>query len=205
MNPDQVILDYLNENLYITTKDAQELGVGRHTLSNMERRGQLVRVKQGIYMKGEQDLDRVYFIQKGCNKIIFSYTTALYFLGLIKEEPEEIHLTVPQGYNTGHLTKRYENIVFHYVKEELFDLYQISVTTNLGNAIRVYDKERSICETIQNRKNLDEDLYLEAISNYFTGEVNLEKLLAYSREFKVENEVTRYIKIILKMLGGHDG
>ena len=47
-------------------------------------------------------------IQKN-NNVIFSNTTALYFHNLTDRVPNTISITVPQGYNVLHITKKFEN------------------------------------------------------------------------------------------------
>ncbi|ERK52834.1 hypothetical protein HMPREF1552_00651, partial [Leptotrichia sp. oral taxon 879 str. F0557] len=86
-------------------------------LSNLCKKGILERVKQGVYQKNDTITDEFVKIQKN-NNVIFSNTTALYFHNLTDRVPNTISITVPQGYNVLHITKKFENLKIHYVKKE---------------------------------------------------------------------------------------
>ena len=50
-------------------------------------------------------------------------------------------------------------IHFHYVKKELWELGIASIKSQMGATVRVYDKERCICDLIRDKKDMDMQLY----------------------------------------------
>ncbi|MDO4793576.1 MAG: transcriptional regulator, partial [Filifactor alocis] len=130
-------------------------------------------------------------------KVVFSFHTALFLLGLSDRAPVFFHISVPQGYNVGHIKKRTENIKAHYVKKENFDLGIISVRTSFGNEVRCYDMERTICDIVSERNIIDKQIFVDAITGYFKNRAkNTRNLIKYSRILGVEGEIRKYMEVL---------
>ena len=104
--------NFFENNTVITVKEAEKIGIKRQTLSNLCKKGILERVKQGVYQKSDTITDEFVKIQKN-NNVIFSNTTALYFHNLTDRVPNTISITVPQGYNVLHITKKFKNLALN--------------------------------------------------------------------------------------------
>ena len=111
--------EYIQENLVITNKEAEELGYTRHNLSELTKSGQLERLRPGLYQLKGKVIDDFVLISSNSNRIIFSHQTALYLHDLSARTPNVFHISVPQGYNASHIKKRYEDLQVHYVKKRL--------------------------------------------------------------------------------------
>ena len=145
-----IINEYLENNSFITTKQAESMGISRHILSLMAKDKRIKRVKQGIYTKNDNLIDIYYLLSLNTNKVIFSYETALFLNNYIKVEPKEISITVPQGYNVNRIKKKAKNLKFHYVNINNFDNDKEEVTTKKNNKVIAYSLKRS-CFDIYNR------------------------------------------------------
>nr|DAP89997.1 MAG TPA: putative transcriptional regulator [Caudoviricetes sp.] len=143
--------NFFENNTIITVKEAEKIGIKRQILSNLCKKGILERVKQGVYQKNDTITDEFVKIQKN-NNVIFSNTTALYFHNLTDRVPNTISITVSQGYNVLHITKKFENLKIHYVKKEIFESGKIETLSKMGAKIYIYDKERTICDIIKNKE-----------------------------------------------------
>ena len=42
--------------------------------------------------------------------MVFSFHTALYILGFSAKTPDAFHISVPQGYNIGHIKRKFTNM-----------------------------------------------------------------------------------------------
>ena len=75
---------------------------------------------------------------------------------------------------------------------------QIERRTTLGNIVRCYDPERTICDIIRSRSRLDEETVIAAIKNY-SGykDKNLINLGKYAEQFKVSKSVRQYMEVLL--------
>ena len=60
----------------------------------------------------------------------------------------------------------------------------------------LYDKERCICDFIKDKNKVDVQIYTQAIKDYFKGNVDIGKLLKYSKILKLEEKVRTYTEIL---------
>ncbi|MDO5063151.1 MAG: type IV toxin-antitoxin system AbiEi family antitoxin domain-containing protein [Peptostreptococcaceae bacterium] len=188
---------YLKEKGFITNKEAEKLGIKRYKLAELAHKGKLERVKNGVYKKRDELDDEFAMISYNNEKVVFSFHTALFLLGLSDRTPNSFHISVPQGYNVNHIKKRMENIKVHYVKKEIFDMGIKVIKTAFGNEVKCYDMERSICDIVSERHMIDKQLFVDAITGYFKhNEKNIRNLIKYSRILGVENEVRKYMEVL---------
>ena len=148
-----IINEYLENNSFITTKQAESMGISRHILSLMAKEEKIKRVKQGIYTKNDKELDIYYLLSLNTNKVIFSYETALFLNNYISKEPKNIHITVPQGYNVNRIKNKADNITFHYVNINNFEDSKINIITKQNNEVKVYSLEKTCLEIYNRDKN----------------------------------------------------
>lgn len=149
-----IINEYLENNSFITTKQAEAMGISRHILSIMAKGKKIKRVKQGVYTKNDNLIDIYYLLSLNTKKIIFSYETALYLNNYIKVEPKDISITVPQGYNVNRIKKKAKNLVFHYVNIKTFEEGIKKSITKLNNEVNTYDLKRTCLDIYNRDKNI---------------------------------------------------
>ena len=193
--------EYIQENLVITNKEAEELGYTRRNLSELTKRGQIERLRPGLYQLKGKVIEDFVLISSNSNRIIFSHQTALYLHDLYDRTPNVFHISVPQGYNASHIKKRYEDLQVHYVKKELYELGKTGIKSPQGNLIPVYDIERTICDIIIDREKIDKQIFTEAIKRYFKSpNKNIRRLIKYSRLFNIEDEIRKYMEVLLWLI-----
>lgn len=189
--------EYIQENLVITNKEAEELGYSRHNLSELTKNGQLERLRPGLYQLKGRVIDDFVLISSNSNRIIFSHQTALYLHDLSDRTPNVFHISVPQGYNASHIKKRYKDLQVHYEKKDLYEIGKTEIKSPQGNLIPVYDIDRTICDIIIDREKIDKQIFTEAIKRYFKlPNKNLRRIIKYSRLFKIEDEIRKYMEVL---------
>lgn len=175
-----IINEYLDRNSFITTKQAESMGISRHILSYMAKDKKIIRVKQGIYTKNTSIIDKYYLISLNTKKVIFSYETALYLNNYLEKEPKNINITVPQGYNVNRLKKKADNLIFHYENKENFENEKINVLTKENNKVNIYSLKKTLIDIYKRDKNLN---LLKKISS----KLNQKELKVINNFFKSNN------------------
>ena len=85
-----------------------------------------------------------------------------------------------------------------HIKPELFDIGITRLKTGFGNEVPVYDRERTICDIIRNRKNMEIQTFQTAMKEYMSSKgKNLGNLIAYAGRFGIENEIRTYTEVML--------
>lgn len=189
--------EFIKENFVITNKEAEELGFGRHNLSELTNNGKLERLKPGVYQIKGEVVDDFFLISSNSKRIIFSHQTALYLHNLSDRTPSVFHISVPQGYNASHIKKRWDNLKIHYIKKDFYELGRTEIKSPLGNLIPVYGMDRTICDILIDREKIDKQIFTDALRIYFkSSNKNLRKLIKYSRLLKIEDEVRKYMEVL---------
>lgn len=189
-----ILKKYISENRIITNREAEKLGFGRHNLSELARTGKLERLRPGVYQLNGEITDDFVLISSGSKRIVFSYNTALYLHDLSDRTPNVFHISVPQGYNASHIKKRFPDLQVHYVKKEFYEIGKTEIKSPQGNIIPIYDIDRTICDIIIDRKNIDKQIFTDGLTRYFkSSNKNLRRLIKYSRIFKIEDKVRMYM------------
>lgn len=188
---------YFLGNNIITNKQAEEIGVKRHVLASLAQKGELERVKNGVYKKKDAVDDDFAAISLNNEQVVFSFHTALYLLGFSDRTPSVFHISVPQGYNAGHIKRKFSNIKVHYVKKDFFHLGVIKIKTPLGASVKCYNIERCICDIVLERKSIDKQIFVGAMTGYFSNkDKNIRNLIKYSRILGMEDEIRKYTEIL---------
>lgn len=180
----------------ITTKEIENLGIGRHNIKNYVQNGLLIKEAKGIYSIASEIPDEYALIQKRSSKAIFSFGTALFFHGLSDRVPRIIDITLPQGYNASRLKNAIPNLRIHYVKSEILNLGVQEIKTPQGSVVKTYNKERCICDLIKHQEKLDKQLFIQAIKIYFTEPYAPLNLIKMAKVIDVEDEVRKYMEVL---------
>ena len=195
INP--VILESLAENNNtITTSEIQALGFSRQLLLNYVRSGLLERVRHGVYVLPDTVHDDMYTLMLRSEYIIFSHNSALFLNGLSDRTPFTHFITLPSNKAVSGSVK--DECTCFYIKPELHKLGLIERKTGLGNMVRCYDPERTVCDFLRTRNRCDEETVISAVKNYAAfGRKDLNRLGYYAERLKVDAELKKYMEVLL--------
>ena len=197
MNYRKCLEDLLDKNEGILlTKEIVEIGISRQLLSKYVKMGYIERVAQGVYLSKDAFEDEMYVLQARSKKAVFSHETALYLHELTDRDPLQYTITLPSGYNA---TKFKDNGAYvYFIKDELLGLGVEDKKTPFGRTIRVYNKERTICDIVRSRNTINPSVVNEAIKRYLSEkDKNIPKLMQYAKELRVEKIVRHYVEVLL--------
>lgn len=182
-------------NGYLFTAEVIRHGISKTYLAKFVREQEYERVAHGIYAAPDIWPDELYVLQQTNPKIIFSGETALYIHGLTDREYGKVEATVPRGYNAVHLRKK--RICVRLLRDDLYELGKTEAKTVYGNRIVVYDRERSICDAIMNRKKMDIQMFQTAMKEYISDpEKELQTLVRYAEKLGARDEVMKYVEVL---------
>lgn len=186
----------IKSNGVLLAKEAAAAGIPGTYLTDFVRRGKLERTDYGVYVTPDAFEDTMYILQKRRGKIIFSHETALFLHDLTDRDPLIYSVTVPTGYNTKALCKN--GLKVFSIKRELYDLGATSAKSPHGREIRTYNMERTICDLLRSRSQIDIGILTDALKRYVRRkEKNLPLLMQYSESFHVTKQVRSYMEVLL--------
>jgi len=181
----------------LKASDAKLAGIDNKELQRLTDAGLLERIGHGLYIFASDMADDYLVAQYKCGKGVFSHETALYFHGLSDRTPILLMMTIPSGYNTT-LLKDKASYRFFYCKPDVYALGITTVSSPHGNDLRVYDKERTLCDCIKKKNCLDSDLVLSAVKQYMNENgTDFAKLLSYAETLKIRGIVRQYMEVLV--------
>lgn len=184
------------QNGILRTSDLQKHGIARVYLANLERNGEIERVSRGIYSTSGSITDEMAAFQIRYKGAIFSHETASYLLGLTDRTPLFYSVTVPTGHNATSL--KGHGIKAYYVNRSLYQTGMISLQSPHGNMLKTFNLERTICDLLRNRRQIDIQQVNEALKRYVEKkDRNLNQLYKYARLFRLEKIVRQSIEALL--------
>jgi len=180
----------------VTTAQANEAGISNQRLRLLVQSGDLERVSFGVYILPGEFADKMYIAQLRRPKIIYSHETALFLHDLTDRDPISYTVTVPTGYNASRL--RDDGFTVFTIKRDLHEIGVTKLTTMFGNTVKVYGLERTICDCLRSRNQLDIAIVTDAMKRYARRkDKNLNTLMQMAETFKVTKLLRNYMEVLL--------
>lgn len=183
-----------NTNGYFSLKTAAEFGITRWQLQELLRNGEIQKVSYGLYALKNVIPDELFITQLLSPRAIFSHESALFFNGYSDQVPFRYTISVPHGYISKNLSEQYD--VRHVAKESAEEGIK-SIKSELGNDLRVYSIERTLCELLHKPSDLDKERFIPAIQKYLRSKnKDILILMHFAKMFRVEKRLLPYLEVI---------
>lgn len=148
----------------LMTKQITEAGLHRSVIKKLVDEGQIYQISRGLYNREDAWEDDFYVLQQKYPRGIFSHDTALFLLGYSNRPPFKYEMTFPKGYNAPSI-KEQPFLIARHARPGIYELGVTEVKTPYGNIVRVYDKERSLCDAVRGRGS-DAQIINDAMKQY---------------------------------------
>ena len=183
-----------NTNGYFSLKTAAEFGITRWQLQELLRNEEIQKVSYGLYALKNVIPDELFITQLLIPRAIFSHESALFFNGYSDQVPFRYTISVPHGYISKNLSEQYD--VRHVAKESAEEGIKI-IKSELGNDLRVYSIERTLCELLHKPSDLDKERFIPAIQKYLRSKnKDILILMHFAKMFRVEKRLLPYLEAI---------
>ena len=194
----KVLIKMLEENKGIlTAKMARDAKIPHEYFSLMIKKGLIEKTGKGLYSSKTTYVDEMFELQATNPKVIFSHLSALYAHDLTDRTPLKMTITVPRTQNASRLIAS-GMVEVKRSNEQTHLLGNSEVHSPAGFIIRVYNKERTICDIVKNSKNMDQQILMDALKRYaHQKDKDLSKLMQYAKVLKTEKKVRQYLEVLL--------
>ena len=117
---------------------------------------------------------------------ILCMDTALRYYGYSDRTSSNWHLAVSKDSGKSRFKIDYPFVKPYYVEPAVLEL-GLTTGTMDGHAIRIYDKERLICDCLRYRNKMDKEIFNKAIQKYIADpEKSIPKLMEYAGPLRVK-------------------
>ena len=180
------------------TKDLQKEKILYRNVQKMIEQGFVEKVRYGYYQWiNPNDCSEVGTVIRLFPDAIFCMDTALRFYGYINRTPSVWHLAVSKDSGKSRFKIDYPFVKPHYIVPACLEIGLTSGNMD-GYQVRVYDKERVICDCLRSRNKMDKEIFNKAIQNYIAdSQKNIPRLLEYAEALRVKKAVKELIGVWL--------
>lgn len=160
--------------------------------------GVIEKIKQGYYyLIDENNSSEVSIINRLFPDAVLCMNTALFYYGYSDRTPNEWHLSVHKD-----ISKYRVKIDYPFIKTYFFEpeILQLGVTEGKidDNIVRIYDKDRTICDCLRYMGKMDKEIFNKAIQGYVAdSKKNIPNLMRYAKPLRVQKKVKDLIGVWL--------
>lgn len=179
----------------VRTKQLRDGGFTHYQLNQLIQRGQVMKVKQGVYKWHDSDQTELVEVARIVPEGIFCLYTACQYYELTTFVAASYHLAIPKKSKV--VLPAYPPIKLYYWETVSYQTGR-SETKPEGVAIPMYDLEKTVCDVIRQRNKVGLDLVKEVVTTYLQrSDRNLAKLVQYAGELGLKNYVSTYMGILV--------
>ena len=143
-----------------------QVGVHACTLARLMDEGLILKPRTGYYLWAAEDgPDELALLLRIAPEGIIAMDSALSVYGYTDRVPNRWHLALPQNANRSKYRHGYPPIQPYFLTPESLKLGATHARYQ-GHRIRVYDRERTICDCIFRRNRMDLEVFVKAVRAY---------------------------------------
>ena len=149
--------------------------------------GYVEKIRRGYYQwSNPDDFSEVGTVIRLFPDAILCMDTALRYYGYSDRTPGDWHLAVSKDSGKSRFKIDYPFVKPYYVEPAVLELGMTTGTMD-GHAIRIYDKDRLICDCLRYRNKMDKEIFNKAIQKYIADpEKSIPKLMEYAGPLRVK-------------------
>ena len=193
------IIDNLSNQELIRTSELNGLSIYSKEISELVESGYIERVKQGYYriVEHTEDHSEAKLISQLYPDGIICMVSALFYYGYSDRTPINWDIAIDRN-----VSKARFNIDYPYVKPYYIDKAHLEYGVTEGQyedcVLKIFDRDRLICECIKHENKMDREIYNKAIINYINDPgKNVTNLLDYAKKRNIHKKVRERIGVWL--------
>ncbi|MCM1044724.1 MAG: type IV toxin-antitoxin system AbiEi family antitoxin domain-containing protein [Candidatus Gastranaerophilales bacterium] len=188
-----------NRHHYImTTAELLEAKLYYADIKQLLDAGLIERVKRGYY-HWTQDCgeSEVVMINHLFPDAVLCMETALFYYGYSDRNPAEWNFAIDRNVSKQRTKIDYPFIKAYRVESELVTLGETEGQIDFQK-VRIYDRDRTICDVLRNMNKMDKEIFNKAIQGYVKDpKKNIPNLMKYAKVLRVQKRVKELIGVWL--------
>ena len=169
-----------------------------HDIQKLLADGVIEKIKRGYYhLIDENNGSETNIINRLFPDAVICMNTALFYYGYSDRTPAEWHLAVDKDISKYRVKIDYPFIKAYFLESSLLSL---GVTEGRidSNIVRIYDRDRTICDCLRYMGKMDKEIFNKAIQGYVKDpKKNIPNLMKYAEPLRVQKKVKDLIGVWL--------
>lgn len=178
----------------VKTSELYTLGIDYRRIQSFVDWGVLVRIKNGYYTLQEHQLSEDEMIYRLFGEDgILTMESALYLYGYLSVKPSEYQIAIDKNTSKSRFHLKYPFVHPYYSEPKVLALGVTEIPFG-GGRMKIYDKERLICDCLKYEDRMDREDLKKALLSYIQDDKkDISNLLSYAAERKVLQKVQNRI------------
>ena len=169
------------------TKELEQEKIYYHNIRQLMGAGHVEKVRYGYYQwVNPDDFSEVGTVSCLFPDAILCMDTALRYYGYSDRSPGQWHLAVSKDSGKSRFRIEYPFVKPYFLEPAVLEL-GLTIGNMDGRDVRIYDKDRVICDCLRYRNKMDKEIFNKAIQHYINDpEKRIPKLLEYAEPLRVK-------------------
>lgn len=182
----------------MTTAELNEEKIYYADIQQLINDALIEKVKRGYYHWIDAlDGSEVVIINKLFPDAILCMETVLFYYGYSDRNPAEWNITINKNTFRKRVKIEYPFVKAYRVEPELLTIGETKGEIDFIN-VRIYDRDRTICDVLRNMNKMDREIFNKAIQSYVKdSQKNIPNLMQYAKELRVQKRVKDLIGVWL--------
>jgi predicted transcriptional regulator of viral defense system len=193
------LLSKLHREGWLRRKDLITEGIHPRWLRQLQEAGSIARARAGLYRVADAPETTNQTLYDACTAVpdgVVCLVSALAYHGLTTANPSAVDIAVPRDHWQPRIV--YPPVRFYEFRPRLIRLGLQRIRGRRGQELRVFDRERSICDAFRLRRIVGKDAALEALQIYLRSrrDRDIDTLFKMARETRVSRLIRPYVEAL---------
>lgn len=181
----------------LKTSELRELGFSSRQINKLLDKGLITRIKLGYYESKETPPREEVIIARLFPNVVIFLESALMYYGYTDRIPFAWQIAVHRKSKASQYNLEYPLIEPYYIEAKFLDI-GVNIINIDGIDIKIYDRDRTICDILRYETRLEEEVFSNAIKRYINDpQKNVRRLFEYAKKLNITNKTQTYIGVWL--------
>lgn len=181
----------------LKTSELNDLGFSSRQIKKFMEEGLITKIKHGFYELTDYIPREEVIIARLFPESVIFLESALFYYEYTDRIPSFWQIAVNKNSSKLQYNIDYPLIKPYYLEPKFIEI-GIDIIEIEGVEIRIYDRDRTICDVLRYETKLEVEVFTNAIKNYIKDpKKNVRNLFEYAEIFNIKNKVQTYIGVWL--------
>ena len=195
---EQLRMRFKLNNYVMTTAELLEAKLYYADIKQLLDEGFIERVRRGYYHWVEDEGEsEIVIINRLFPDAVLCMETALFYYQYSDRNPSEWSFAIDKN-----VSKLRTNIDYPFIRAYRVERQLLTLGETVGiidtHMVRIYDRDRTICDVLRNMNKMDKEIFSKAIQGYVADpKKSIPNLMKYAQVLRVQKKVNEWIGVWL--------
>lgn len=181
----------------LKTNQLKKAGLSDREIKKLLIQGKINKIKRGYYEINNNIYPEDVIIARLFPEAIIYLESALFHYKYIDRVPSKTQIAVNKNNEKSKYKIDYPMIKVFYIEPKILQI-GVDYYEKMGIKIKIFDRDKTICDVIRYRNKLDVEIFRKSIKSYINDQnKNLKNLELYSKKLNIQDKIDKYLGVWL--------